>query len=91
MKTIYLIQINLADQDQNAEWAPVRACETRADAQAQVASMQSEYGEQVEFRIEALEFYPDAVKAAEQSWRDNPDRSGGQFSQDEIDAHGRWI
>lgn len=29
--------------------------------------------------------------AVEQSWRDNPDRSGGQFTQDEIDNHGRWI
>lgn len=27
----------------------------------------------------------------EQSWRDNPDRSGGQFTQDEIDNAGRWI
>ena len=32
-----------------------------------------------------------AAKDAEQSWRDNPDRSGGQYTQDEIDAHGRWI
>ena len=29
--------------------------------------------------------------AVEASWRDNPDRSGGQFTQDEIDNHGRWI
>ena len=29
--------------------------------------------------------------ATEQSWRLNPDRSGGQFTQDEIDNHGRWI
>jgi hypothetical protein len=26
----------------------------------------------------------------EQSWRDNPDRSGGQFTQDEIDNAERW-
>lgn len=25
------------------------------------------------------------------SWRDNPDRSGGQFTQDEIDNAGRWV
>ncbi len=30
-------------------------------------------------------------KDIEQSWRDNPDRSGGQFTQDEIDNYGRWI
>ena len=30
-------------------------------------------------------------QVAEQSWRDNPDRSGGQFTEDEIDNHGRWI
>jgi hypothetical protein len=26
----------------------------------------------------------------EQSWRDNPDRMGGQFTQDEIDNATRW-
>ncbi len=25
------------------------------------------------------------------SWKENPDRMGGQFTQDEIDNHGRWI
>ena len=30
-------------------------------------------------------------KATADSWRENPDRSGGQFTQDEIDNHGRWI
>jgi hypothetical protein len=30
-------------------------------------------------------------RATEQSWRDNPDRMGGQFTQDEIDNAGRWI
>lgn len=29
-------------------------------------------------------------KAIEQSWRDNPDRSGGQFTQDEIDNASAW-
>lgn len=28
--------------------------------------------------------------ATEQSWRDNPDRSGGQFTEDEIDRAGEW-
>ena len=31
------------------------------------------------------------AKDVEQSWRDNPDRMGGQFTQDEIDNAGRWI
>ena len=30
------------------------------------------------------------AKDVEQSWRDNPDRMGGQFTQDEIDNAGRW-
>ena len=30
------------------------------------------------------------AKDVEQSWRDNPDRSGGQFTRDEIDNAGRW-
>lgn len=29
-------------------------------------------------------------KATHDSWRDNPDRSGGQFTQDEIDNANRW-
>lgn len=30
------------------------------------------------------------AKDVEQSWRDSPDRMGGQFTQDEIDNAGRW-
>ena len=30
------------------------------------------------------------AKEVEQSWRDNPDRMGGQFTQDEIDNANRW-
>ena len=29
-------------------------------------------------------------KATEQSWRDNPERSGGQFTQDEINRESEW-
>lgn len=31
-----------------------------------------------------------SITGIEQSWRDNPDRSGGQFTQEEIDNAGRW-
>lgn len=31
------------------------------------------------------------AKDVEQSWRDNPDRSGGQFTQDEIRRAGEWL
>lgn len=30
------------------------------------------------------------AKDVEQSWRDNPDRMGGQFTQDEINRAGEW-
>jgi hypothetical protein len=30
------------------------------------------------------------ARDVEQSWRDNPDRMGGQFTQDEIDNAGAW-
>lgn len=30
-------------------------------------------------------------KNSEMSWQTNPDRSGGQFTEDEIDNSGRWI
>jgi hypothetical protein len=29
-------------------------------------------------------------EASDRSWRENPDRSGGQFTQDEIDNAGAW-
>ena len=29
-------------------------------------------------------------KTIEQSWRDNPDRSGGQFTDEEINRAGEW-
>jgi hypothetical protein len=31
-----------------------------------------------------------SITGIELSWRDNPDRSGGQFTQEEIDNAGRW-
>ena len=36
-------------------------------------------------RIEQL-----SAKDVERSWRDNPDRMGGQFTQDEIDNAEKW-
>ena len=30
------------------------------------------------------------AKDVEQSWRDNPDRSGGQFTDEEINRAGEW-
>jgi len=30
-------------------------------------------------------------KNTQTSWQINPDRSGGQFTEDEINNHGRWI
>lgn len=30
------------------------------------------------------------AKDVEQSWRDNPDRMGGQFTQEEIDNANKW-
>jgi hypothetical protein len=57
VKTVYLIQINMADADRNPEWEPVRAYHTLADAQAHVEWMQGEHGEEIEYRIESLELY----------------------------------
>ena len=31
-----------------------------------------------------------AIREVEQSWRENPDRMGGQFTQDEIDNAEAW-
>ena len=38
-----------------------------------------------EHRVRVLE-----RESVEQSWRDNPDRMGGQFTQDEIDNASAW-
>lgn len=57
METVYLIQINMADEDRNPEWEPVRAYHTLADARAHVEWMQGEHGEEIEYRIESLELY----------------------------------
>ena len=57
METVYLIQINMADEDRNPEWEPVRAYHTLADAKAHVEWMRGEHGEEIEFRIESLELY----------------------------------
>ena len=57
METVYLIQINMADEDRNPEWEPVRAYYTLADAKAHVEWMQGEHGEEIEYRIESLELY----------------------------------
>ena len=65
-------------------------------------SWQGDIGKQMAIKatIEFLKLNIDELKkiladveacAVEASWRDNPDRSGGQFTQDEIDNHGRWI
>jgi hypothetical protein len=67
-------------------------------------SWQSDIGKQMALHatIEFLEINIDELKRilkdvegcvakdVEQSWRDNPDRSGGQFTQEEIDNANRW-
>lgn len=57
MKTVYLIQINIADEDQNPEWSPVRVYENKDSAVTRVEQMKSEYGQHVGFRIEMLELH----------------------------------
>jgi hypothetical protein len=57
MKTIYLIQFNMADDDRSPIWVPVRAYYTREAAEAHVEWMRGEYGAEIEYRVDLSELY----------------------------------
>lgn len=44
-----------------------------------------------EFEIVDLKMTACSNKMVDQSWVENPDRSGGQFTPYEVSDHGRWI
>ena len=91
MKTLHVVQMDMASDGQNADWSNIQAFDTQSSAAAHIEWMRGEYGGDIPLQIVMLEYYPEATKDVGQSWRLNPDRSGGQFTEDEINNHGRWI
>lgn len=54
---IYIIQINMADPGQNPEWENCGAYQDREQALAKIDWMRSEYGAEIEYRIDVQIFY----------------------------------
>ena len=90
MKVLYVVQINMADEGQNPDWSNCRAFDTQAAAEQNIEWMRQEYGDTIPFQITMLEYHPEAAKDVAQSWSLNPDRSGGQFTEEEINRAGEW-
>ncbi len=85
---VYIVQINMAEPDQNPDWDNMGVYQDYQQALAHIEWCKGEYGDTIEFRVDVQSFY---TRPNMDSWIANPDRSGGQFTQDEIDNHGRWI
>lgn len=54
---IYIIQINMAEPDQNPEWDNCEVYQDRAQAERRIEWMKVEYGDQIEYRIDTVQFY----------------------------------
>jgi hypothetical protein len=59
-ETIYIIQINMADKGQPEQWDNCFAYTDYNQALAQIEWMKEEYGDQIEYRIDVINFYKDA-------------------------------
>ena len=62
MKVLHVVQIDMADAGQyNSDWQNVRAFDTQEAAVEHVEWMRGEYGQDIEFQITMLEYYPEAA------------------------------
>ena len=59
MQILHVVQMDMADEGQNADWSNVRAFATQAAAVKHVEWMRGEYGADIPFQITMLEFYPE--------------------------------
>lgn len=55
---VYVIQMNMSEPDDNPEWDNVEARGDHDQALAQIEWMKKEYGDQIEYRIDVVNFYP---------------------------------
>ena len=59
MQILHVVQMDMANEGQNADWSNVRAFATQAAAVKHVEWMRGEYGAEIPFQITQLEFYPE--------------------------------
>lgn len=59
MQILHVVQMDMANEGQNADWSNVRAFATQAAAVKHVEWMRGEYGADIPFQITMLEFYPE--------------------------------
>ena len=52
----YIVQINMADRDQQPRWTDCEDAQfpARKDARARIEWMKGEYGDQIEYRVSTL-------------------------------------
>ena len=58
MKTLYVVQIDMADEGQNPDWSNVRAFDTQEAADRDIEWMKQEYGDTIPFQVIMLEYHP---------------------------------
>ena len=61
MKILHVVQMDMADEGQNADWANIRACETQDAAVKHIEWMRGEYGADIPFQIVMLEYYSETA------------------------------
>jgi len=54
---VYIIQINMADPNQNPDWDNVGVYQDYQQALTQIDWMKAEYGDEIEYRIDPVQFY----------------------------------
>jgi len=54
---VYIVQINMAEPNQNPDWDNVGVYQDRQQAVTQIDWMKAEYGDTIEFRIDTVQFY----------------------------------
>ncbi len=62
MQILYVVQIDMADEGNNPDWANVRAFESNEEALADIEWMKGEYGQDIPFQITMLEFHSKETK-----------------------------
>jgi hypothetical protein len=57
---VHIVQINMADPEQNPEWDNCGVYQDYQQALAHIEWMKGEYGNEIEFRVDVQSFYTKA-------------------------------
>lgn len=60
MDTIYIVQIDMADKNSPPAWSNMGAYCDYPQAEAQIRWLKTEYGDEIDYRIDVINFYPAA-------------------------------